>query len=76
MNFRTIGWLRTLRGMREGNQTILFTGMALVVFEWLRSSRGQRELVFRKKIPIGSTIVIRHADREATRLDTSGLAND
>lgn len=76
MNFKTIGWLRALRGLREGNQTILLTGLALVVYQWLRSSKPDRELVLSKRIPVGSTIVIRHADRGATRLDTSSLLGD
>ena len=76
MNFKTIGWLRALRGLREGDQMVLLTGMALVVFQWLRAGRSSRTLVYRKKMPIGSTLVIRHADRSSTRLDTSGLLGD
>ena len=52
---------RTLRGLREGNQAIFLTGLALIMFERMRSNRGKRELIYRKKLPIGSTVVVRHA---------------
>lgn len=49
-----------LRGLREGNQAILLTGLGLVVLQSLRDSRGKRELVYRKKLPVGSAVVVRH----------------
>ena len=61
MNLRPIGVARTLRGLREGNQAIVLTGLALIMFERMRSNRGKRELIYRKKLPIGSTVVVRHA---------------
>jgi hypothetical protein len=76
MNFKTIGWLRALRGLREGDQMVLITGMALIALQWLRAGRSSRTLVYRKKMPVGSTLVIRHADRSSTRLDTSRLLGD
>jgi hypothetical protein len=60
MNLRPIGWARVLRGIREGNQTVLLTGLGLVAFQSLRGSRGKRELIYRKKLPVGSAVVIRH----------------
>ncbi|HLT95257.1 MAG TPA: hypothetical protein VK070_00570 [Acidimicrobiia bacterium] len=63
MNLKTLGWARTLRGLREGNQAVLLTGLALILFQKARSSKDQRELIYRKKLPVGSTIVVRHARR-------------
>lgn len=67
MNLRPIGMARALRGLREGNQAVLLTGLALILFERLRSNRGKRELIYRKKLPIGSTLVVRHAGPGSTQ---------
>lgn len=71
MNFKSIGWLRAWRGVRQGDQTVLLTGLALVAFQYLRGSRGKKELIFRKKVPVGSTVVVRHARRGAPRITIS-----
>ncbi|MFP3913477.1 MAG: hypothetical protein ACLFWM_01260 [Actinomycetota bacterium] len=60
MNLKPMGWIRVLRGLRQGNQAMLLTGLALVAFQRLRGSRGKRELVYRQKLPVGSAVVIRH----------------
>lgn len=60
MNLRPIGWARALRGIREGNQTVFLTGLGLVAFQSLRNSRGKRELIYRRKLPVGSAVIIRH----------------
>lgn len=69
MNLRTLGWARTVRGLREGDQSVLLTGLALVLLQQLRRSTSKRKLVYRKKVPVGSTIVIRHTRRGTPRLD-------
>lgn len=76
MNLRTIGITRALRGLREGDQSLLYTGLAMIAIQWLRSSKPRRTLVYRRKIPIGSTLVIRHTERGTTQLDTSTLLSD
>lgn len=63
MNLRPIGVARALRGLREGNQQILVTGLALILVERLRSGRGKRELIYRKRLPVGSALIIRHGRR-------------
>lgn len=60
MNLRPFGMVRVLRGLREGSQGMLLTGLALVALQKVRDSRGKRELVYRKKLPVGSAVVIRH----------------
>lgn len=69
MNLRPIGWARALRGLREGNQPMLLTGLGLVLFQWLRSSKPSKELIYRKEIPLGSTVVVRHVRRGAPRVE-------
>lgn len=69
MNLRPIGWARTLRGLREGNQAVLLSGLGLVVWQSLRNSKGKRELIYRKKLPVGSTIVVRHGHRGDPKLE-------
>lgn len=68
MNLRPMGIARTLRGLREGNQAVLLTGLALILFERMRSNRGKRELLYRKKLPVGATLVVRHAGPESKKL--------
>lgn len=69
MNLRPIGWARTLRGLREGSQPMMLSGLALVFFQWLRSSKPREELIYRKEIPLGSTVVVRHARRGMPKLE-------
>ncbi|HEX2155162.1 MAG TPA: hypothetical protein VHL52_14450 [Acidimicrobiia bacterium] len=69
MNLRTIGWVQVLRGLRQGNQALLLTGLGLVVFQSMRSKRGERQLVYRKKLPVGSAVVIRHGHRGDPKLE-------
>ncbi|HEX7097806.1 MAG TPA: hypothetical protein VF377_01090 [Acidimicrobiia bacterium] len=68
MNLKALGWARTLRGLREGNQTILLTGLGLIALQMLRNSKEKRQLVYRKALPVGSAIVIRHAKPGTPRL--------
>ena len=57
---RDEGIRRTLRGFREGDQRELYTGLALTALAYLRRTRPRRELIFRKALPEGSTLVIHH----------------
>ncbi len=59
---RSLGLTRMLRGVRTGNQPALYTGAALALLGWLRSRpRGERELLTRKVVPLGSMVIVRHA---------------
>ena len=60
---KTTGWSRVLRGLRAGDQSLLITGVGLLALRYLRTSKQQKQLVFRKVVPLGSTIVVRHAQR-------------
>lgn len=69
MNLRGFGWTRALRGLREGNQAVLLTGLALVLLQRMRGSRRERQLVYRKRLPVGSTLVVRHAQKGGPRVE-------
>jgi len=55
--------LRVWRGLRTGDQRELLTGAAIMGYRWLRTSKGGRELVYRKAVPEGSAVVIRYGKR-------------
>lgn len=69
MNLRPFGMVRVLRGLREGRQGMLLTGLALVALQKMRDARGKRELVYRKKLPVGSAVVIRHQSPDETKVE-------
>lgn len=69
MNLNLLGWQRAVKGLREGDQTLLLTGLGLLALQYLRSSRPRKQLLYRKKLPIGSTIVVRHTPRGTPKLE-------
>jgi hypothetical protein len=54
------GTVTALRGLRTGDQRSLLGGAALLAFGWWRSQDGGRQLIYRREVPIGSTVVVRH----------------
>lgn len=57
---RTLGTAAALRGLRTGDQRTLLGGAALLALGWWQSQEGQRELIYRREVPLGSTVVVRH----------------
>ncbi|HYJ25574.1 MAG TPA: hypothetical protein VE027_11255 [Acidimicrobiia bacterium] len=51
---------RTLRGLRTGDQRELYSGLSLAALAYLRATRPRRRLIFSKKLPEGSALVIHH----------------
>ena len=51
---------RTLRGLRTGDQRQLYSGLGLAALLFLRNTRPRRRLLFSKKLPEGSALVIHH----------------
>ncbi len=51
---------RTLRGLRTGDQRELYRGLGLAALFYLRNTRPRRRLLFSKKLPEGSALVIHH----------------
>lgn len=66
---RDEGLRRTMRGFREGDQRELYLGLALTALAYLRRSKPQRELLFRKSVPEGSALVIHHKKRGAPKIE-------
>lgn len=54
------GTALALRGLRTGDQRALLGGAALAAFGWWRGQDGGRELIYRREVPVGSTVVVRH----------------
>lgn len=62
-------WTRVLRGLRSGDQTLLLTGLAMLAYRYLRSTRPDRTLIYRTTVPVGSTVVVRHGHQGEPRLE-------
>lgn len=69
MNLKLVGWQRTMRGLREGDQGILATGLVLLLYQYLKDTRTRKQLIYRKTVPLGSTVVVRHARRGDPRIE-------
>lgn len=55
------GASRMLRGLRTGDQRMLFAGAALVLLGWWRRpSARQRTLVFREELRPGRSVIVRY----------------
>lgn len=69
MNLGLIGWPRVVRGLREGDQSLLLTGVALLLFHYYRSTKQKRQLVYRKVVPVGSSVVVRNSRPGSPKLE-------
>lgn len=57
----TDGVARAFRGVRSGDQQVLLTGAALAALGlWHRSNKKKKELLYRKTVREGSSIVVRY----------------
>lgn len=66
---RSAGAGRVWRGLRDGDRRDLFLGAAFLAFAYLRSSGSKKELIYRKEIPVGSAIVVRHARKGDPKIE-------
>lgn len=66
---KATGWTRVLSGLRTGDQSLLFTGLGLLALRYLRTSRQNKQLLFRKVVPVGSAIVVRHTKEGEPRIE-------
>lgn len=57
------GTTRLLRGLREGDQRGLYGGAALLAWGMLKRRGSDRELIARREVPLGSSVVIRHGKK-------------
>ena len=66
---RAAGVERTLRGLRNGDQRDLYTGLGLAALAYLTSTRRRRQLIYRKRVPEGSALVIHHRRRGDSKIE-------
>lgn len=65
---REAGYLRTMRGLREGDNRELYLGLALSALAYLQRTKPKKELLYRKKVPEGTALVIHHKKSGKPRL--------
>ncbi|HZD22760.1 MAG TPA: hypothetical protein VE569_05075 [Acidimicrobiia bacterium] len=68
-NLRMEGARRSLRGLREANRRELTLGLALSAISYLRRTTPKKQLIYRKKVPTGTALVIHHKKRDAPGLE-------
>ena len=59
-NWGRAGLDRTLSGLRRGNQRDLYLGLGLAALSLARRTAPRKQLLYSKKVPAGSAIVIHH----------------
>ncbi len=65
-----LGTQRLFRGLRQGDQRALLLGAGMLAFGWLRKTAApKKELLYRKEVPLGSTVVVRYRKGDAPRLE-------
>ncbi len=67
---KAVGLDRVWRGLRRGDRRDLYMGASLAALAWLRDNKSsKKELIFRKKLPEGSTLVIQHRKKGDPRIE-------
>ena len=66
---RREGLRRSLKGAREGDYRELSFGLALMALAYLRSTAPRKQLLYRKRVPTGSAVVVYHKKRGAPKLE-------
>lgn len=59
-DLKTAGYARVWRGLRVGDRRDLYLGVTLALISVLRQDSGGKELIYRKKLPEGTALVIHH----------------
>lgn len=68
-SIRSAGAGRVWRGLRDGDRRDLLMGAAFLGFAYLRNTGPKKELLYRKELPVGSTIVVRHAKKGEPKIE-------
>ena len=66
---REIGFDKTLRGLREGDSTDLYFGLALSALSYLQRTKPRKRLIHKQTVPEGTAIVIHHKKSGNPRLE-------
>jgi hypothetical protein len=68
-DMRAAGVERALRGLRQGDQRDLYMGLGLTALAYLTRTRPRRNLIYRKRVPEGSALVIHHRRRGDPKIE-------
>jgi hypothetical protein len=68
-DLRSAGVGRVWRGMRQGDRRELYLGVAMAAVALLRQNQGQKELIFRKKLPEGTALVIHNRKKGDPKIE-------
>lgn len=63
------GFDRTWTGLRGGDRRELLLGLTLLGLSYLRRTKPQKELIYRKRVPTGSAIVVHHRKRGQPKVE-------
>jgi len=66
---KEIGFDQTLKGLREGRKSDLYTGLAISAVAYLQRTQPKKKLIYRQTVSDGSAIVINHAKSGEQRLE-------
>ncbi|MGF1617356.1 MAG: hypothetical protein ACFCU2_06045, partial [Acidimicrobiia bacterium] len=59
-DLKTAGYARVWRGLRVGDRRDLYLGVTLALISVLRQNSGGKDLIFRKRLPEVTALVIHH----------------
>jgi hypothetical protein len=68
-DLKTAGYARVWRGLRVGDRRDLYLGVTLALLSVLRQNSGSKELIFRKKLPEGTALVIHHRKKGDPKIE-------
>ena len=66
---RKKGYRRAMKGFREGDYRELSMGLALTAIAYLQETRPRKQLIYRRRLPEGTVLVIHHKNRGNPRLE-------
>lgn len=68
MNWISLGVERGLRGLRTGDQRLVFTGAALLIIGWLRRGpKEKKKVLYRRELKPGKALLIRSPEPGSPR---------
>jgi hypothetical protein len=68
-DMKTAGYGRVWRGLRRGDRRDLYLGVTLALVSLLRQKSDDKQLIFRKKLPEGSALVIHHKKKGDPKIE-------
>jgi hypothetical protein len=68
-DLKTAGYGRVWRGLRRGDRRDLYLGVTLALVSLLRQKSNDKQLIFRKKLPEGSALVIHHKKKGDPKIE-------